>query len=57
MVVCEKLHMHVIVYGCVWEFQDEILWGGGKNVKPGKNRIFLKNGKTVNCRNNTGCKL
>ena len=27
-------------------FEDEILLRG-KNVKPGKNSIFLKNGKTV----------
>ena len=31
---------------CMWEFWDEILLrggGGGENVKPGKNTIFLKN--------------
>ena len=32
------------------------LFYGGENVKPEKNRIFLKNGKTVNCQNNTGRK-
>ena len=42
------------VYACM-NFRDEILLrgrggggGGGVDVKPGKNRIFLKNGKTVN---------
>ena len=38
------------VYVCV-NFGDEILLRG-ENVKPRKNRIFLKNGKTVNYRYN-----
>ena len=42
-------------------FGDKILLrggggGGGENVKPGKNSIFLKNGKTVVYRNCVGGK-
>ena len=40
---------------CVWEFQVKILLkGGGGNVKPEKNRFFLKNGKMVNCQYSIG---
>ena len=42
--------MCLYVYVCV-NFGDEILL---KNVKPRKNRSFLKNGKTVNCHYSIG---
>ena len=43
------LHMHVIVYGCVWEFQDEILLRG-RERKIQEKLIFFekwKNGKLL----------
>ena len=47
------MHVIVYVYACV-NFGDEILLRGGKNVKPRKNQIFLKKGKTVICFYSTG---
>ena len=49
--------MHVIVHGCIYmclcvlvcvNFGDEILLRGKRNVKPGKNSIFLKKKKVKN---------
>ena len=47
--------MCLYVYVCV-NFKEEIIFGegGGGDVKPGKNQIFVKNGKTVNCFYSTG---
>ena len=39
--------MHVFVCASVCEFRGRNSVKGGKNVKIGKNSIFLKNGKTV----------
>ena len=49
--------MHVIlnVYMCV-DFGDEILLRGEECKTREKKSIFLKNGKTVICRYNTGGK-
>ena len=47
--------MHVIVCMCV-NFGNEIFLGG-ENVKPEKNSIFQKNGKTVICCYSTGGKF
>ena len=42
----------IVAYACdcmsmCVKFEDEIFFLGGENVKPGKNSIFLKNGKKV----------
>ena len=47
----------IVAYACSCmcmcvNFEDEIIFrggGGGGNVKPGKNRIFLKKDKIENC--------
>ena len=39
--------MHVFVCASVCEFRGRNYVKAGKNVKPGKNSIFLKKGKTV----------
>ena len=46
--------MWLYAYVCV-NFGDEFVLGG-ENVKPEKNSIFLKNGKTVIYRYSTGGK-
>ena len=38
--------MHVIRCECVWNFRAKFFYGE-KNVKPEKNSIFLKKGKTI----------
>ena len=35
-----------LMYMCV-NFEDIIFFLGGENVKPRKNSIFMKNGKTI----------
>ena len=39
--------MHVFVCASVCDLQGRNSVKGGKHVKPGKNSIFLKKGKTV----------
>ena len=41
------LHMHVFMCASMCEFRGQNSVKGGKNVKPGKNSIFLKKDKTV----------
>ena len=49
--------MHVFVCASVFKFQERNSFKGGKNVKLGKIRNFLKNGKMViiiHCHNGLG---
>ena len=41
------LHMHMFVCASMCEFWEQNSVNEGNNVKPGKNSIFLKNGKKL----------